>query len=65
MLSLVVLLDSANTVQGLSVVAVGGLAACIVEPRQIFKVAILANAAAIILVHQHPSGAPRSAYVEC
>ncbi|MGI9175030.1 MAG: JAB domain-containing protein [Rhodothermales bacterium] len=53
-----VLLDTAHTVQGLSVLAVGGLAACIVEPRQVFKVAILANAAALVLVHQHPSGNP-------
>jgi DNA repair protein RadC len=39
-------------------VSIGGLAASIVEPRQIFKTAILANAAALILAHQHPSGNP-------
>ena len=53
---LVVLLDAANTVTGLSRVSVGGLAASIVEPRQVFKTAILSNAAAIICVHNHPSG---------
>ena len=52
---LIVLLDTANTIIGLSQISVGGLAASIVEPRQVFKVAILANAAAIICSHNHPS----------
>lgn len=55
---LIVLLDTANTIIGLSQISVGGLHASVVEPRQIFKTAILANAAAIIAVHQHPSGNP-------
>ena len=58
---LVVLLDTASTMIGISQVSVGGLAASIVEPRQVFKTAILANAASIILAHNHPSVAPRSA----
>ena len=37
-------------------ISAGGLAASIVEPRAVFKAAILANAAAVILAHQHPSG---------
>ncbi len=53
---IIVLLDTANTIIGLSQISVGGLAASIVEPRQVFKVTILANAAAIICVHNHPSG---------
>ena len=55
---LIVLLDTADTVTGLSQISVGGLSSSVVEPRQIFKTAILANAAAIILAHQHPSGNP-------
>lgn len=54
----VLLLDTAHTVFGVSQVSIGGLASSIVEPRQVFKVAILANAAAIILAHAHPSGNP-------
>jgi proteasome lid subunit RPN8/RPN11 len=54
----VVLLDAANTVTGLVVVSVGGLSASIVEPRAVFKAAILANAAAVVCVHNHPSGNP-------
>ncbi len=54
----VLLLDTANTVTGLHVVSVGGLAASIVEARQVFKAAFLANAAALVLAHNHPSGNP-------
>ncbi len=53
---LIVLLNTANVIIGLSQISVGGLAASVVEPRQVFKVAILANAAALILAHNHPSG---------
>lgn len=55
---IVCLLDSANTLIGLVCISVGGLTASIVEPRQVFKAAVLANAAAVILAHQHPSGNP-------
>ena len=54
----IVFLDTANTLVGLHVASVGGLAASIVEPRQVFKAAVLANAAAILVAHQHPSGNP-------
>ena len=54
----VVFLDTANTLTGLHVASVGGLAASIVEPRQVFKAAVLANAAALLLAHNHPSGNP-------
>ena len=54
----VVFMDSASTLTGLHVASVGGLAASIVEPRQVFKAAVLANAAAILVAHQHPSGNP-------
>ena len=54
----VAFLDTANTLTGLHVASVGGLAASIVEPRQVFKAAVLANAAAVLLAHHHPSGNP-------
>jgi DNA repair protein RadC len=54
----VAFLDTANTVTGLHVASVGGLASAIVEPRQVFKAALLANAAAVLLAHNHPSGNP-------
>jgi len=36
----------------------GTLDSTLVHPREVFKAAILANAAAIIVCHNHPSGAP-------
>src|SRR5262249_19214176 len=36
----------------------GTLDTILVHPREVFKPAIAANAAAIILVHNHPSGDP-------
>ena len=52
----VVLLNTANVVIGCSQISRGGLAASIVEPRAVFQTAMLANAAAIICLHNHPSG---------
>lgn len=49
-------LSTANQITGLHVVSVGDLAASIVEPRAIFKAAVLANAASVICLHNHPSG---------
>jgi DNA repair protein RadC len=47
-----------NEVIGINTVSVGSLSASIVSPREVFKPAILANAAALICAHNHPSGAP-------
>ena len=55
---LVLTLDGKNRVTGFNVVAVGSLTAALVHPREIFKLALLANSAAVILVHNHPSGDP-------
>lgn len=37
-------------------VSVGALSEAIVHPREVFKTALLSNAAALILIHNHPSG---------
>jgi DNA repair protein RadC len=55
---LAVMLDGKNRALGFHVVSVGTLTASLVHPREVFKAAILANAAAIIVVHNHPSGDP-------
>lgn len=55
---LAVLLDGKGRNIGFNVVSVGTLTASLVHPREVFKAAILANAASIILVHNHPSGDP-------
>ena len=53
---IVVTLDAKNAVIGLNTVSIGDLASAIASPREIFKLAILQNAAAIVLAHNHPSG---------
>jgi len=54
----VVMLNTANVIIGDYTTSEGGLAASIVEPRAVFKQAILDNAAAVICLHNHPSGNP-------
>jgi DNA repair protein RadC len=53
---LVVLLDTRNQVIKVSEVSVGSLDTSVVHPREVFKEAISASAAAVIFVHNHPSG---------
>ena len=36
----------------------GSLDSCPVHPREVFKAALLSNAAAVIVAHNHPSGDP-------
>ena len=55
---LVVLLDARNGVVGIETVSVGSLSASIVHPREVFKPAVVASAAGIIVGHNHPSGDP-------
>lgn len=50
------MLDGKNRIIGLHMVSQGSLNQSIVHPRETFKAAILANAAAVILAHNHPSG---------
>lgn len=59
---LVAMLDQKNKVVGVNVVSVGSLTAGIVHPREVFKPAILSNAAAIICCHNHPSGDPQPSH---
>ena len=55
---LAVFIDGKGRTIGYHVVSVGSLTASIVHPREVFKAAIIANAASLILVHNHPSGNP-------
>ena len=52
------LLDTRHRLIRLSPIAVGTLSASLVHPRELFKEAIAASAAAVILAHNHPSGDP-------
>ena len=49
-------LNTKNEPTNISVVSVGTLNKAIVHPREVFKTAILSNAAGIMAFHNHPSG---------
>ena len=53
-------LDSQHRLAGVgpAVITRGILNSSLVHPREVFRAAIEANAAAIVLVHNHPSGDP-------
>ncbi|KAF5090570.1 hypothetical protein DSECCO2_16360 [anaerobic digester metagenome] len=51
-------LDTKNQPLSISVVSMGILNSSLIHPREIFKTAILTNAASIMLFHNHPSGDP-------
>ena len=52
----VIALNCKTEIIGFSLVGQGGLVSATVEPRSVFRFAIGANAANIILIHNHPSG---------
>ena len=43
---------------GVNTVSIGDLSSSIVHPRELYKPAVIAGAASLILVHNHPSGDP-------
>lgn len=51
-----IMLDIRNRIIRISQISAGSLNASIVHPRDLFREAVKANAAAIILAHNHPSG---------
>ncbi|TYP57617.1 RadC family protein [Thermosediminibacter litoriperuensis] len=54
----VILLNVKNRVISIEEISIGSLNSSIVHPREVFKPAIKRSSAAIILVHNHPSGDP-------
>ena len=54
----IIVLDTKNKIIAIHEIFRGSLSQCIVHSREIFKVALLHNAAHIILFHNHPSGNP-------
>jgi len=51
-------LNTKNEISGIFTVSTGSLNTSIVHPREVFKRAMLQNAASIIICHNHPSGDP-------
>ena len=54
----VAMLTVRHRVLGFHTVSVGCLTSSLVHPREVFKPAILAGSAALVLAHNHPSGDP-------
>lgn len=54
----IVLLDSKHRVLRTTIVATGTLNSTIVQPRDVFREAMLGAAASIVVFHNHPSGDP-------
>lgn len=52
----VLLLNTRRRVKGHQVVSVGTLDSLVVHPREVFRAAVTAAAAAVVLMHNHPSG---------
>ena len=53
---LAILCNAKMECENIETVAIGGLSQCLVDTREIFSVAVRKRAAAIVLVHNHPSG---------
>jgi DNA repair protein RadC len=53
-----ILLNPRNKIIGISTISIGTLNASLVHPREVFKDAIMHNAASVVLAHNHPSGDP-------
>lgn len=56
----VMLLDIRNHVVAMPVISIGSLTSSVVHPREVFREAIQRSAAALILLHNHPSGDPNA-----
>jgi DNA repair protein RadC len=54
----VILLTRRNRALGRQLVTLGTLTSTLAAPREVFRAAIIGNAAAIICAHGHPSGDP-------
>jgi DNA repair protein RadC len=55
---LVALLDTKHRLLGVATVSIGSLDRTFMAPREILRDALLANAAAVVVAHNHPSGDP-------
>ena len=54
----VLLLNTRRRLIQIEIISQGTLDTILVHPREVFKTAISANASAVVLVHNHPSGDP-------
>ena len=55
---IVLMVNTRRRIIGHNLVSIGTLDTILVHPREVFRAPIIAAAAAIVLVHSHPSGDP-------
>jgi DNA repair protein RadC len=55
---LLLAMNNKNRVNGFKVVSTGSLTASLVHPREVWRTALHLCAAAVVFVHNHPSGDP-------
>ena len=60
----VLLLDTKNKVNMVTEIARGTLNETSIHPREVFKAAVIANANAVICIHNHPSGDLHPSYAD-
>jgi DNA repair protein RadC len=54
----VILLNTRRKVKGHQIVTIGTMDTLLVHPREVFRTAVVGSAAAVVLMHNHPSGEP-------
>jgi len=54
----VILLNTRRKVKGHQIVTIGTMDSLLAHPREVFRTAVVGSAAAVVLMHNHPSGEP-------
>jgi len=52
----ILILNTRRRVKGHYLVSIGTLDSIMVHPREVFRLAVMTSAAAIVMMHNHPSG---------
>ena len=55
----VLILNTRRRVKGHHLVSIGTMDTILVHPREVFRTALVSNASAIVIMHNHPSGEPQ------
>jgi len=55
----VLMLNTRRRVKGFQLVTIGTMDTLLVHPREVFRAAVIVSAAAVIVMHNHPSGEPQ------
>lgn len=55
----VLILNTRRRIRGHQLVSIGTIDTILVHPREVFRLAVVAAAGAIIVMHNHPSGEPQ------